>query len=257
MCRPGRPPWVRHRRPPGRPIKRISRAALLGLLAFDLAACGTEPKAASQTAEAPGSTAPMSFDAFMLKQAHAELTTTRQGLAVNRVSWGDDLWSGSQKLNLRYCVSGGFGANKARVVSAMASAAAAWEQYAVVDFIHDASQDASCTNANPNVTFDVNLVNVGGQYLARAFFPSSPRSSRNVYIDVTAFSSSWAVRRHQLRPLLPVHQRPGRGHVPLWQPGTERPRLPRRLRHPPIRIRPGRRAAPLLVRWPLPADPPD
>jgi hypothetical protein len=135
----------------------------------------------------------MSFDAFMLKQAHAELTTTRQGLAVNRVSWGDDLWSGSQKLNLRYCVSGGFGANKARVVSAMASAAAAWEQYAVVDFIHDASQDANCTNANPNVTFDVNLVNVGGQYLARAFFPSSPRSSRNVYIDVTAFSSSWSL----------------------------------------------------------------
>ncbi|HZI13818.1 MAG TPA: M57 family metalloprotease [Myxococcus sp.] len=125
-----------------------------------------------------------------LKEVHRQLTTAQQGLAVNRVSWGDDVWSGSQKLNLRYCVSNGFGGNKARVVSAMAAAAAAWERHAVVDFIYDSAQDANCTNANSAVTFDVNLVNTSGKYLARAFFPSSPRSSRNVYIDVTAFSSS-------------------------------------------------------------------
>jgi hypothetical protein len=200
-------------------MKTLSKAALLALVALDLAACGIEPEAQSQTPEAPGNTAAISFDDFMskvyqepwegglyiyngdtparsideLKQAHAELTQVRQGLAVNRVGGADDLWNASRKLNLRYCVSNGFGGNKARVVNAMASAAAAWERYAVVDFIYDASQDANCTNANPNVTFDVNLVNVGGQYLARAFFPSYPRASSNVYIDVTAFSSSWSL----------------------------------------------------------------
>ena len=42
---------------------------------------------------------------------------------------------------------------------------------------------------NTNVVFDVRPVNSGGQYLARAFFPNDPRSSRNVLIDNTAFGS--------------------------------------------------------------------
>ncbi len=221
----------------------FSKAALVGLLALDLAACGGAPEAPAPAAEQQGSTDFMSFDEFLsktyqepwegglyiyngdttarsleeLKEAHAKLTTAEQGLSVNRVSWGDDLWSGSQKLNLRYCIGNGFGANKGRVINAMAAAAAAWEQYAVVDFIYDAGQDANCTNANPNVTFDVNLVNVGGQYLARAFFPSYPRASRNVYIDVTAFSSTWpldGILMHELGHVLGFrheHTRPEAG----------------------------------------------
>jgi hypothetical protein len=224
-------------------MKTFYKTAVLGLLAFDLAACGGDPEALSPTAEDVGSTAPISFDEFMskvyqepwegglyiyngdtparsleeLREAHARLNTVEQGLAVNRVSGRDDLWFGAQKLNLRYCVGNGFGGNKARVVNAMATAAAAFERYAVVDFIYDASQDANCTNANPNVTFDVNLVNVGGQYLARAFFPSFPRASRNVYIDVTAFSSSWSLEgilMHELGHVLGFrheHTRPEAG----------------------------------------------
>lgn len=200
-------------------MKLFSKATLVSLLAFNLSACGIDPETSAQPADDLSSTAPMGFDEFMskvyqepwegglyiyngdtparsleeLKQVHKELTTVKQGLALNRVSGADDVWSASRKLNLRYCVGNGFGENKARVVNAMAAAAEAWERYAVVDFIYDASQDANCTNANPNVTFDVNLVNVSGQYLARAFFPSYPRASSNIKIDVTAFSSSYTL----------------------------------------------------------------
>ena len=38
--------------------------------------------------------------------------------------------------------------------------------------------------------FDVNPVNVNGQYLARSFFPSTSRSTRNVLIDNSAFTST-------------------------------------------------------------------
>jgi serine protease len=42
-------------------------------------------------------------------------------LIINRIASGDDRWSDSRKLNLTYCVSNRFGANKAAVVSAMAA----------------------------------------------------------------------------------------------------------------------------------------
>ena len=49
------------------------------------------------------------------------------------------------------------------------------------------AQDATCNAQNTNVVFDVNPVNANGQYLARSFFPNSPRAERNVLIDNTAF----------------------------------------------------------------------
>ena len=125
-------------------------------------------------------------------------------LIVNTVGGADDKWSATQKLNLTYCISSTFGTtNKAKVVTAMASATAAWAAAANVKFVYVPAQDSNCTKSNNNVIFDVNPVNVGGQYLARAFFPANARSSRNVLIDNTAFTTGGSpdltgILRHEL-----------------------------------------------------------
>jgi uncharacterized protein (TIGR03382 family) len=109
-------------------------------------------------------------------------------LAVYRVNGADVVWSATQKRNLTYCVSNAFGANKARVVQALRDATeSGWDMFADVDFRYLPEQDGSCTAGNGNVLFDVNPVNAGGEYLARAFFPNSPRGERNVLIDASAF----------------------------------------------------------------------
>ena len=94
-------------------------------------------------------------------------------LIVHKVGGADAKWSDAQKVNLTYCVSNTFNGNKAAVVNAMASATAAWSAAANVKFVYNSGQDASCTASNNNVVFDVNPVNAGGQYLARAFFPDA------------------------------------------------------------------------------------
>jgi hypothetical protein len=68
----------------------------------------------------------------------------------------------------------------------MDSAAADWRSSANINLVHDGSQDGACDAGNPNVTFDVGRV-CSGAFLARSFFPSSPRSSRNILIDCTSF----------------------------------------------------------------------
>ncbi len=111
-----------------------------------------------------------------------------QELIVNTSGGVDTKWSDTQKLNLTYCVSDTFGANKTKVLAAFDKATTlGWEVRGNVNFIHLTAQDANCTASNTNVVFDVRPVNVGGQYLARAFFPNNARSSRNVLIDNTAF----------------------------------------------------------------------
>ncbi|MEJ7598304.1 MAG: M57 family metalloprotease [Kofleriaceae bacterium] len=133
------------------------------------------------------------------------LATIQQGLIVNRVGGVDDKWSASAAQNITYCVSQkGFGSRYSAVVSAMSSAAGAWESATGggVNFVHDSSQDGNCTSRNRNVVFDVNQVTTS-QYLARAFFPSSSRRSRNVLISTSSFGNiaPWTlagVLRHEL-----------------------------------------------------------
>ncbi len=117
-----------------------------------------------------------------------EPAATRPGFLIVATAGGQDaVWNSTQKKQLTYCVSTGFGARHAGVVSAMQAAGGAWSQVADIAFVHVASQDASCTATNPNVVFDVRPVNVNGQYLARAFFPNEPRPGRNVLIDESSF----------------------------------------------------------------------
>ncbi len=115
-------------------------------------------------------------------------------LIVNTSGGVDTKWTDTQKLNLTYCISNNFGTNKQKVIDAFRAATDnGWEIRGNVNFIYLSAQDASCTASNNNVVFDVRPVNVGGQYLARAFFPNNGRSSRNVLIDNTAFDPnlSW------------------------------------------------------------------
>ena len=109
-------------------------------------------------------------------------------LAVYTQGGADVKWSATQRKQLTYCISNNFGANKSKVITALQGAAeGGWEMMADVDFVYVPAQDANCTAANTAVLFDVNPVNANGEYLARAFFPDSPRADRNILIDSTSF----------------------------------------------------------------------
>lgn len=103
-------------------------------------------------------------------------------LIVHTSGGVEAVWDATEKKNLSYCVSNSFGTNKADVVAKMAGAARAWEAAADVKFVYVSAQDANCTASNNAVLFDVNPAPAGSRYLARAFFPDSSRSKRNVLI---------------------------------------------------------------------------
>ena len=115
--------------------------------------------------------------------------TQIDGLIVNTVGGADDKWSTSQVGNLTYCVSTRFGSSQASVISAMHAGAALWEAASTrVNFVYVPSQNSSCNTRNTNVLFSVEPVSTS-QYIARAFFPSTSKRSRNVLIDDSIWSS--------------------------------------------------------------------
>ncbi len=119
---------------------------------------------------------------------HAYWSRLQPGALTIYNNGADVTWSAAQKKNLTYCVSNGFGGNKNAVLAAMVAATEdGWEKMADVDFIYRPAEDGNCTAANANVVFDIRPVNTNGQYLARAFFPDSPRGDRNVLVDLAAF----------------------------------------------------------------------
>jgi hypothetical protein len=140
------------------------------------------------------------------------------GLIVNRVGSADDKWNDVQKLNLTYCVSTNFGTNKGRVLQAIQNATdSGWEKLGNVNFVYVPSQDGNCTASNPNVVFNVRQVS-GQAYLARAFFPSSSRASREVLVDTSSYSAGgWPLENiigHELGHVLGFrheHTRPEAG----------------------------------------------
>jgi hypothetical protein len=137
---------------------------------------------------------PISSDGALKKFYNRMVGTTNgktreDGLIVNTVSGRDDKWSASQALNLTYCVSTKFGTRQGDVVNAMAAGAGLWESATTkVNFVYVSSQNSNCNTRNNNVLFSVEPVN-STQYIARAFFPSTSKRSRNVLIDDSIWSS--------------------------------------------------------------------
>jgi len=115
-----------------------------------------------------------------------------EGLVVNTVGGVDDKWSTSQVGNLTYCVSTKFGSRYTALVNAMTSGAGLWEAASSkINFVHVPAQDATCNTRNKTVLFSVEPVQTS-QYIARAFFPSTPKRSRNVLVDDSIWTSgSW------------------------------------------------------------------
>ena len=100
----------------------------------------------------------------------------------------DDKWAVTQRKQLTYCIGPTFDTtNKNLLIDAMQKATdQGWERWGDVDFIYKPSEDANCNPSNNNVLFDVNQVS-GQPFLARAFFPASPRAQRNVLVDTSSF----------------------------------------------------------------------
>jgi hypothetical protein len=119
--------------------------------------------------------------------------TEEAGLVVNTVGGVDDKWSASQVANMTYCVSTAFGSDYNAVVSAMAQGAALWESASSrVNFTYVPSADTNCRTSNNAVLFSVEPTSTT-QYIARAFFPSTADSQRNVLVNSTSLqnSGSW------------------------------------------------------------------
>ena len=158
------------------------------------------------------------YDA-MVNPKETRQKTHEDGLIVNTVSGRDDRWSATQARNLTYCVSDKFGTQKAAVVTAMQNGAALWEGASSgIDFIHVTAQDSSCTTRNTSVLFSVEPTNTTS-YIARAFFPSTAKRSRNVLVNATSLqnSGSWTpsnIMGHELGHTLGFrheHTRPEAG----------------------------------------------
>lgn len=115
------------------------------------------------------------------------------GLVVNTVGGADDKWSASQAGNLTYCVSTAFGSDYNAVVSAMSQGAGLWESASSgVNFTYVPSADSNCTVSNNSVLFSVEPT-FTTEYIARAFFPSTSDSQRNVLVNAASLqdSGSW------------------------------------------------------------------
>jgi hypothetical protein len=105
------------------------------------------------------------------------------GLIVNTVRGNDDRWGRAKAGNLTYCVSNKFGNRKAAVGRAAARGAALWENASsVIDFVRVRGADGSCNTRNNKVVFSIEPTR-SQAFIARAFFPSSPDSRRNVKVN--------------------------------------------------------------------------
>lgn len=134
-----------------------------------------------------------------------EWAETEGGLTVSQVDGHDDVWSRTARKKLTYCIDErSFGAATDVLRAALQAAIADWEAPANVHFSE--VDVASCTRSTRGVVFDVRAVS-GRPYLARSFFPSTARSSRELLVDATSLPpppplTLAGVLRHELGHVL-------------------------------------------------------
>lgn len=220
-------------------MKRL-RSSALGILLLALGACGGELE---QETAVTGGDPVISWEEFLasaerepweggkfivdgdialpdedaLFAYYHSFVRSEDALTVSQVFGTDEIWGHPDAYKLTYCVSDSFGSQKAEVVETMARATASWEDVVGVDYEYVPSQDGNCTASNNNVLFDVRPATAS--YFARAFFPSEGRSTRNVLITNSAFTTTSGGRdfegilRHELGHSL------GFRHEHIWVPG--------------------------------------
>jgi serralysin len=132
------------------------------------------------------------------------LGTSEIPLIVNLVNGARDAWADPTAVT--YCISKkSFGARYNEVVAIVEGALQDWMGTgANVVYTHAVAQDGNCTNRNGSVTFNVRQ-DRSMQYYAKAFFPSYPRSYREVVISSISYNPAnlgpWTLRgilRHEL-----------------------------------------------------------
>lgn len=150
-----------------------------------------------------------------LRRAYHRSVSASSALTVSLLSSGaDDIWPDSVRV-LRYCVapSGLFSfsaQDRLTVVDAIRSAGGDWSDVIDFQFVHDASQDATCSASNLNVDFDVAFSD-SNVFLAAAFFPSKSRQDRRLLITASAIADDLAgILRHELGHTL------GFRHEHIW-----------------------------------------
>ncbi|MFO0605672.1 MAG: M57 family metalloprotease [Polyangiales bacterium] len=124
-------------------------------------------------------------------RAYYDAAMTPPGaLIINRVGPAyslDDKWGADDRWALTYCVSNAFGANRPRVIAALQRAMQAWEAAADVRFVHLTDQDATCSQFNTNVKFDVSrAADDWADGIASMGFPSTARSDRRFMLRWSA-----------------------------------------------------------------------
>ena len=171
---------------------------------------------------------------FYSRVAEPTPDTVEQALMV--ADYSDNVWDSVQKGALSYCITDGFGGQKAKVRTAIDQAARAWESVTDVRFVYDASQDGDCDDDNDNVLFNVRPACVDddgdGGFGAMAFFPWYDREDRELlvcnYYDNHASKTLAGVMKHELGHLLGFpheHERPdcddadyGQEHITTYDP---------------------------------------
>lgn len=136
-------------------------------------------------------------------------------LTVDQTYGSDNIWSFPASVSLSYCITDDLGSKKADVETAMAAAAASWQDIVGVHFEYKAEESASCDANNTNVTFNVREVADDGLF-AGSFFPDYTRSERQLDIRPAAYTTTSGGRdfegilRHELGHTL------GFRHEHIW-----------------------------------------
>ena len=165
-------------------------------------------------------------DGDLLEEGRDGWAETGQGLTVAQVDGRDDVWPRAMRKHLTFCIDAqSFGRLVPAVRAAMEAATADWEASADVQFSERTV--AHCSRASEEVVFDVRAVS-GRPYLARSFFPSSPRSRRELLVDATALPppaplTLAGVLRHELGHVLGLrHEHTRLAGNPCFEDGNWR-----------------------------------